>query len=268
MSSPSRSSSSLVAALALALVALSADAIAAPPTPTGPFHLGHPSLSTADLAGSLRAWIDALDLTPLVSLDGATVAVPHVALDGARGNANLSIVLIATRGDEVSQRLTVLDADEVDPGEADRDEAAFAKRLLERVAGRVDRALAELAKGQWRPLQAMAATPEETNGPLAGPYSLVADGHALAVTFKEPKLTLKLDKKVVIAAAKPKWSAPSKRCPKGVDAPGPDGCGCENPASLDAAWADPSLRVVLLEIGYRGTDTCWEPDSEEHALTF
>src|SRR5262249_40114675 len=43
---------------------------------------------------------------------------------------------------------------------------------------------------------------------------------------------------------------------------------CHNPAFLSEAFADPARKIALVKIAYVGTDTCWEPEAQLHAIAW
>jgi hypothetical protein len=46
------------------------------------------------------------------------------------------------------------------------------------------------------------------------------------------------------------------------------GLTCENPAFLKAVYHATGINVVVVQIAYHGTDTCWEPADQLHAVTW
>ena len=57
------------------------------------------------------------------------------------------------------------------------------------------------------------------------------------------------------------WRAPAgQRCA---------GCEpCENPAYLYSVYKAKQVNAIVVEIAYRGTDTCWEPGNQLHLITW
>jgi hypothetical protein len=43
---------------------------------------------------------------------------------------------------------------------------------------------------------------------------------------------------------------------------------CHNEAFLGAGYVDVERSAAIVVVAYRGTDTCWEPSSEEHVVTW
>jgi len=43
---------------------------------------------------------------------------------------------------------------------------------------------------------------------------------------------------------------------------------CHNPAFLAAVYHAPSISEVLVEIGYKGTDACWQPSDQLHVVSW
>ncbi|MEO8554857.1 MAG: hypothetical protein ABI678_32990 [Kofleriaceae bacterium] len=47
------------------------------------------------------------------------------------------------------------------------------------------------------------------------------------------------------------------------------GCGmCQNPAFLRSVFHVPMLDLVVVQLSYRGTDTCWEPSDQLHVVAW
>jgi hypothetical protein len=46
-------------------------------------------------------------------------------------------------------------------------------------------------------------------------------------------------------------------------------CGvCKNPAFLAGVFHAPAIDAVLVELGYKGTDTCWQPSDQFHVVAW
>ena len=43
---------------------------------------------------------------------------------------------------------------------------------------------------------------------------------------------------------------------------------CKNPAFLAGVFHAPDVNAVLVEIGYKGTDTCWQPSDSFHVVAW
>jgi len=43
---------------------------------------------------------------------------------------------------------------------------------------------------------------------------------------------------------------------------------CEHPAYFGGVWHVDPIRLVVVDVRYRGTDTCWEPADSWHVVTF
>jgi hypothetical protein len=190
---------------------------------------------------------------PLVSDDGATVAVPLHDNDGGRGNPNLALGLLDASSDRVVRRLVVVDADDpARPGRAQREAAAEAV----------------LASGRWTPLTALRIEEDPgapmRSGGLAGAFRANrAAGTLLTVEYREPVLVVRdaATGRELLRRSVPSWSQPGgPRCRGCIDCPRPLG-------SLEAAWTEPARHVLLVRVGYHGgTDLCWEPSDTFHVV--
>lgn len=43
---------------------------------------------------------------------------------------------------------------------------------------------------------------------------------------------------------------------------------CKNPAFLAGVFHAPAIDLVLVELGYKGTDTCWQPSDQFHVIAW
>jgi hypothetical protein len=80
-------------------------------------------------------------------------------------------------------------------------------------------------------------------------------GSGLEVAWDEGRLIVRSGDAAVVEREHRDWTI----------APTPQ---CENPSFLADAWTDAARKLVLVKISYRGTDTCWEPDSSYHVVAW
>jgi hypothetical protein len=43
---------------------------------------------------------------------------------------------------------------------------------------------------------------------------------------------------------------------------------CSNPAFLSGAYHATEINALVVDIGYKGTDTCWEPSDQLHVIAW
>jgi hypothetical protein len=215
-------------ALALALAAVSPPLVTVAPDRQGVLEVRAPGL-------------------PAVTPDGSRVAIAYSGEDGARGDFNLALVIRDVKTDRVLQREVVAKAGAL----------ALSPEALQHRLAALNRALARTA---WVPLKRYPSDRKPGTG--APEVSTVVAGE-LTMSFREPRLTVRRGERVLLDQRYAGWSAPvtrfAERCEDGP-------CECRNPAYLAEAAVDEARRVVMVKIGYAGTDACWEPDSQVHVL--
>ncbi|PKN58535.1 MAG: hypothetical protein CVU56_05060 [Deltaproteobacteria bacterium HGW-Deltaproteobacteria-14] len=199
---------------------------------------------------------------PAISEDGALVAIGSASEDGARGNPNYVVRLVEVEGGREVLKATLLDAEEVDEHV---DDPGFEGVVTERV----DRVNDVLAKHRWTgagvPLDDLAGVRAEQDfgTPFVGPIGLRDAG--FEVTLHEPRLRVRHEGRVLVDRDYPAWSVPAEDVCGAADRESiPDAeeaCVCHNPVTLRGGRVDLDRGVLLLDIGYLGTDICWEPDS-------
>lgn len=171
---------------------------------------------------------------PAIARDRSLAIVPLVDNDGGRGFPNLRIEL-RDKFDRTTQGINVLTPNEYE-------------RLV------VD-------DKPTKQLEARIVTANQQLVQLHAAHDLVAmtvvDPASLGVTYADSKLTI-TDGPVVDGTP---WKAPAgKRCAQ---------CDpCENPEFLKNVYAAPGINAIVVDIGYRGTDTCWEPADQWHLIVW
>jgi hypothetical protein len=176
-----------------------------------------------------------------VTRDGRFVVLAIVDGDGARGAQNLAIEL-RDRKDRTLERVVVLGVDE----ELDQlDDATRAQRAA--AAHKL------LAAHELVPLQELEGTADDVAH---------FEGAGITIDWAREHITIKRNGKRVVDRAVPtKWRG-SSYYSKVED------LTCENPDFLGAALARPDVSLVVVDVAYRGNDTCWEPTSQLHVMSW
>jgi hypothetical protein len=190
---------------------------------------------------------------PAVSADGAAVLIGIQDHDGGRGNPNYRFEL-RDRSDAKLAGHTVLTVDEA---ESMVDADGPSAKLHERIAA-ANRWLAEQhAARRFVPLARLEVLPGEE---LASSFR--ATGGGVTVEWRGNRLTIaQAGKPLLERATPPTWLAKARERPAGYPT-------CHNPAFLAATSVSLEHKVALIVIGYGGTDTCWEPESQRHVVAW
>ncbi len=242
--------------LAGMLAMLAIAACGATPTPTPPLTQtaapsGHATPELPATAVPSVAWVGREIATtglPAIASDGTTIVVAHRDSDGGRGNPNVTLIE-KDRDDRVVRRLTVITATDVDqlaPAQIDERFERAAAWLRERHAAQHLVAMAALA----------VARPTDD-----APVPAVGAGAILRWTPNQ--LVIERERGAAIRRTTPaSWLAP--------DHPLCRTCSeiCHNEAFLGGGYVDLQRSVAIVVVAYRGTDTCWEPSSEEHVVVW
>jgi hypothetical protein len=216
----------------------------APPPPlTGQAPPGPPPSPEPTVAWVKRDVVTAR--LPAIAADGSSVVIAHRDNDGGRGNPNLTLVE-KDRSDRVVKKLAVLsaeDADQLAPAEIAERFARAAAWLRERHAA--------------KRLVAMTALT------MARPLGVPAVGPGVALRWSPNQLVIERQGAPPLTRTTPtSWLAP--------DRPMCRNCSevCHNDAFLGSAHIDLERTLAVVVIAYHGTDTCWEPSSQEHAVAW
>ncbi|HEY6034645.1 MAG TPA: hypothetical protein VIV58_10310 [Kofleriaceae bacterium] len=210
---------------------------AAAPAPTAP---------PADAARAIDAPLDASDPTAhlfelptaMATRDGKLVLVKVIDDDGARGAQNLALEL-RDRSDRVVERVVVLALDE----------RADAATLARRAAA----ADALIESHQLVPLDELARTSDD-DGEFAGA--------GMTVHWAHERFAFALNGKRVLDRPVPvKWRG-TRYFSKLED------LTCNNPDFLRGVSASPANRLAVVDVAYKGNDTCWEPTGHAHVVTW
>jgi hypothetical protein len=177
-------------------------------------------------------------LTPMATRDGKLVLVKVVDDDGARGQPNLTLEL-RDRNDHALDRVVVLALDE-EPDDATRAKRAAAANKL-------------IASHDFVPLFELVADEH-----VANQFS----GSGMTIHWDHEHFTFELDGKRVLDRAVPKKWRGGSYFDKGAD------LTCDNPDFLRGVYVAPATRLAVVDVAYRGNDTCWEPTGSVHVVTW
>ncbi len=207
-------------------------------------------------ASPVIAWKDsafATDTLPAVARGGEITVVPHRDGDGGRGYPNLRVE-VRDRTDKVIQTIQVMTSNEF---ETLAPEGVIGSALQHRI----EAANAELAKlhgvHDLVPMHAL-----EVQKPADGePHFAIGDG--LDIDWNKDHVHVfhhNTDRSFITLDGTP-WLAKSYKPCANCDV-------CENPAYLAAVYHATSINVLVVEIGYKGTDLCWDPGDQLHAIAW
>jgi len=205
------------------------------------------------------AWSDAdskFELTglPAVAKGGEIAIVPISGGDAGRGYPNLRLE-VHDRSDHTIQTIPVMTSNEFEnlaPGRV------ASPTLKKRIAD----ANTELARLHGVHDLAPMHKLELQEPPDGGPKHL-AIGDGFDVDWNTDHLHVlhhNTDHDLVVLDGKP-WLAKDH-------APCPNCTPCENPAFLDGVYHAEGVNLLVVQIGYRGTDMCWEPADQMHVVTW
>jgi hypothetical protein len=236
-----------------AVIAIAAAALAAcrqtPPEPlTGGSQGSSPPTTPAPTAVWRNREIVVTGL-PAIAENGATVVVAYRDSDGGRGNPNLTLIE-KDRRDEVVRQLQVVTATEVDqltPAEIDRRFSAAAGWLEERHAAR----------------HLVAMTQLDAHPPVDAAPGFATGRHGEVVRWAPS--TLEIDRAAgphITRATPPTWLVADRPlCATCTEV-------CHIDAFLGGAYLEIPRRTAVVVVSFRGSDTCSEPGSQEHVVTW
>ena len=190
---------------------------------------------------------------PAVAHGGEIVVLPMIERDGGRGFPNLRIEA-RDRSDNVVQKIAVMTSNEYEtlaPG------GAPSKSLGDRIAT----ANNELGKLHGlHDLVAMHALELEATSDGSDQHLAIGDG--LDVDWSKDHLHVlphNTTHSVAVVDGTP-WLV--------KDTTHAGGDVCHNPAHLKAVYHASGINVIVVEIAYHGTDTCWEPSDQLHVVVW
>lgn len=195
--------------------------------------------------------------TPALAADGGSVLIARQGEDGARGAPNLALE-VRGRDDRATATRVVLTADQ-----AVGDESQEPVPPKPDVDGANAWLAAQHAKAGFAPI-AVAEVTADGEGFLDSSQWRVAAG-AIALSFDASAHLVVTDGgKAVVDRTMDGWLVKPYAPYDGASADE----FCDNPIALREAYVDAAHRIAVLLVAYRGTDTCWEPDSEYHVVAW
>ncbi|CAN5184035.1 hypothetical protein BH11MYX1_BH11MYX1_57690 [soil metagenome] len=197
------------------------------------------------------AWKDnafGTEALPVVARAGELTIVAVRQIDGERGFPNLRIE-VRDRADKTIQTIPILNANEYEtlaPG-------GIANAALQQ---RIEAANTELTRlHDLHDLVAM--TPLEIQAPTDSTFPHLAIGDGLDVDWSGDHIHVfrhNSDRQVVTIDGKA-WLAPVR-------------ANCSNPAFLRSVFHAPELTVVVVQLAYRGSDSCGVPSDQFHVVSW
>jgi hypothetical protein len=179
---------------------------------------------------------------PAVAADGSEVVIADRAADGARGEPNLTVEAI-DRHDKHVKTIDVLEPD-----------AKFVPAKLEAA----NRWLGDEHQARdLRPLETSEIASDQ-EGQEATQWTVTKEDIVLQLR-DNARLTVRGPGKTYVDRVMSDWEAGVSHRPD---------MDCSNPLFLENAWLDVPHRLALVLIGYHGNDTCWEPDSALHVVSW
>jgi hypothetical protein len=202
------------------------------------------------------AWSDgafAVEGLPAVARGGEVAVVAFRDNDSGRGFKNLRIEA-RDRTDKVVQTIPVMTVDEYQTLVPD------GKTASAELAHRLEVANHELAKLHGLH-DLVAMHPLELQPSKDLPHLAIGDELDVDFDVDHVHVFHHNDERPFITLTATSWLAnPRKTC---------EGCPpCTNPVLLANAYHVPLITVLVLDIGYHGTDTCWEPPDQWHVIAW
>ena len=203
------------------------------------------------------AWQDTRFVTarlPAVARDASLAVVAVDDGDGGRGFPNLRIE-VRDRSDVVTATRQLLESSDY---EALAPDGAPGAELARRITD---------GNAQLSDLHArhdlVPTTPLELEDPRqTEALPIVATGDdGLEVRWEAPRVVVRRAGKQLASIDGSAWlPAPGKRCPTCEP--------CSNPAFLAGVSKAPGIDVAVVELGFNGTDLCWEPGHQFHVVAW
>lgn len=214
---------------------------------------GAPTIAFAGAEAAEGRW--KLAGLPAVARGGELVVVPMTASDGGRGYPNLRLD-VRDRSDKLVRSIEVLKADEWEKLQAA--DGSAGPELQKRIAD----ANRELEKMQsLNQLVAMHPLDVQIPAHETRTTAHLAIGDGFDVDFNGDHLHVfrhNASRSFITLDARP-WLAPPQKAA---------GEPCSNPAFLANTYHATNINVLVVELGYTGTDTCWEPGNQMHVVAW
>lgn len=191
---------------------------------------------------------------PAVARASEVVVVALSDSDGGRGYPNLRLE-VRDRDDKTLTRLPVMSPDEYE-------QLVHDDQPTPALQARLDAANRELATLHgvhdlvaMKGLEPVPATGEELRH--------MCTGDGLDVDFRsgELKVFQHASQRPLVQRSASGWLAPERKPCAQCDK-------CSNPAFLAASYHARGINTLVVEIGFHGTDTCWEPGNAFHVVTW
>lgn len=182
--------------------------------------------------------LDRINAVPvaMATKDGKLVLLRIVDDDGARGDPNLAFEL-RDRSDRTTKRQVVLALDETLSDAKHLQRIAAAEKLI--------------AAHALAPVPLLVPGDDKT-----------FEGEGLTIDTRRGRIVIEQGTQQLLDRAMPAtWKSKSY-----VDKL--EGITCTNPEFVRTAYAAPAKKLVVLEVAYEGTDSCWAPSARLHVVSW
>jgi hypothetical protein len=203
------------------------------------------------------AWKDGAFVTtglPAIARGGEVIVLAYKDNDQARGFPNLRIE-VRDRHDATVWKVPVMLPTEYEHVSPDG-------TLTPELGKRIGHANAELQRLHGVH-DFVAMRPLELLQPKDGGDAHLASGDGIDVDWDADHLHVfrhNADRAIVTRDGQ-SWLVPDHQPCEKCDV-------CKNPAFLAGVFHAPEVNAVLVEIGYKGTDTCWQPSDSFHVVAW
>jgi hypothetical protein len=191
---------------------------------------------------------------PAVGRGGQVVVAAVHDSDGGRGYPNLRLE-VRDREDKLLQTIPVMSANEYET-------LVAGGAATPALTARVSAANGELAKLHGvHDLVAMRAL--EPIAPADEELRHMCTGDGFDVDYRSGQLAIYRhnSQRPLVERGAVAWEAPAHQVCATCEP-------CANPSYLAAAFHARGINAVVVEIGYRGNDSCWEPGNTFHVVTW
>jgi hypothetical protein len=190
---------------------------------------------------------------PAVARGGELAVIPVHDSDGDRGYPNLRLE-IRDRQDHTIRTLAVMTADELEVLSHDDMPTVTLERRIEGV----NRELAQLhAVHELIPMHEL----EVREPPEGDKHFAAGDGFDIDWSRDHLHVFHHSANRSFVTRDGRGWLAPTRKSCGGCDP-------CENPAFLSAVYHATAINMLVVAIGYKGTDLCWEPADQLHVIAW